>query len=100
MNSTVDYKRLHTVRDLKAERFRVNRELLLMRMDLEEDKESIEQMFTLGYWMDMIGSKMPHTGMFYSGYRFICSLIQGRSGKCEHRGEKRGRKRRRRVIYE
>lgn len=101
MNSTVDYKRLLTMKDLKAERARVHRDLHLTEINLREDKKLLEEMCTVDYWMDMIGTKIPHTGLLYSGYCIIRSMIQRRRhNNCKHREERPKMKCRCRVIYE
>ena len=82
MNSRVDYRRLRTIDDVRAQRRRVNRELGHASRRLSNDWEDFKEMFTLDYWLGQLARGTSNlTGVIHSavsGFNMVASLFKKR----------------------
>lgn len=93
----INYDEIRSLKDLRAERRRVNRDINRLKRDMGDNRMRISQMLTPEY---LIGSLSGTAGRVYSvaqsvfaGYSFIKDLISARK-------QKKNRKKSRRYYSE
>jgi|GEM_PF-4978336 len=84
-NSRVNYKRLKSLKDLRAERLRIAREVYYKKAEILDDIEQVQELFTPDYWMGMLTRKVGNltstSGMLATGYDLVSSLIKKKRKK-------------------
>ena len=82
MNNYVDYTRLKTLKDVKRERIRVNKELEYVKYNLGVDYGNFADYFSFDHWKNVVIDKVvgasPTVSMIFSGYDFITSFFRRR----------------------
>ncbi|GHU99591.1 hypothetical protein FACS1894159_03860 [Bacteroidia bacterium] len=79
MSKFVDYARLRTIDDVRAERNRINRRIDRVRENLDEDLQQFTGLFTIDYWLEALGQKLltfnSTVKSAWSGVKLIMSLF-------------------------
>lgn len=90
----VQYERLRTLADVRAERYRVNREINRTKEKLVDDYEDCKHMLTLDYWVGRLTKRVssftasPTAQWIFMGYNMISSFIQRRKEAKEEKAER------------
>ncbi len=94
MNNYVDYTRLKSIKDVKRERIRINKEIEYVKYNLGVDYGNFSDYFSWDHWKNVIIDKVvdssPTVSMIFSGYDFITSFFRRRKkrhAKKARRGE-------------
>lgn len=80
MNKRINYKRLRTIEDVRAERIRLTVAINNTERDLEDDYRRLRDYFTLDYWVGAVTGQLSGIGSssqwIATGYNIISALIQ------------------------
>lgn len=96
MGYKVQYDRISSLKEVRAERRRIDCELAETREKLMGDYECLTEVFTVGFWTNLAQEKMaaflPASSWVTMGYGLVSSLMKN------HKKRKRKKKKRRALA--